>query len=154
MFGKKLIIVTVKIVTAVALLGCAEKNYAQTKRNDQQKNSQSDVTCLANFKSAHCVTMIWEALPTDKSTGTFVFKTLAVSNDGIHKEADMNGAIAVVLWMPSMGHGSSPVQVEHLGVGTYRATNVFFVMPGDWEIRIQLSDSTGVIDTAIIPFEM
>lgn len=41
------------------------------------------------------------------------------------------------LWMPSMGHGSAPVRVEALGGGVFRMTNVYFLMPGDWQIQLK-----------------
>jgi hypothetical protein len=63
---------------------------------------------------------------------------------------DIEGEVAVVLWMPSMGHGSSPVSVAKIDVGTYRASQVFFTMPGDWEIRIQRLVNGAVVEQAVI----
>lgn len=59
--------------------------------------------------------------------------------------ADPPHAVAVKLWMPAMGHGSSPVTVtpavESGGTrisGIFDVNNVYFIMPGDWEIHVQL----------------
>lgn len=65
--------------------------------------------------------------------------------------AGQSGFVAVKLWMPGMGHGSSPVKVaqetETDGEGTarpltgrYLAREVYFSMPGHWEIWLQLKD--------------
>lgn len=53
--------------------------------------------------------------------------------------ADIN----VELWMPSMGHGSAPTKVfVDPDIPTLlHVTNVYFIMGGDWEIRIKNSAS-------------
>lgn len=43
----------------------------------------------------------------------------------------------VILWMPSMGHGSSPVKLEQTGVNHYQVTQAYFIMPGEWVVRLQ-----------------
>ena len=64
--------------------------------------------------------------------------------------------VAVKLWMPSMGHGSSPVKLDHAKdaghadvPGVFEVTHVYFVMPGDWEIHVQLKNGPKVIEDAI-----
>ena len=54
--------------------------------------------------------------------------------------------------MPDMGHGSQKVKVEsakdtngQLISGVYNATEIMFVMGGEWEIQFQLKDSTGKV---------
>jgi hypothetical protein len=56
--------------------------------------------------------------------------------------------VAVVPWMPAMGHGTSMTPtVTPRGNGDYFVTNVVCAMPGTWEIRV-----TGVgDDTTVIP---
>ncbi len=44
--------------------------------------------------------------------------------------------LTVKLWMPDMGHGSSPVTVTQFGVNKYKVTQAFFIMPGNWEVRV------------------
>ena len=45
------------------------------------------------------------------------------------------------LWMGIHGHGSIPVEVEHVSEGTYHLKNFQFIMPGPWELRLYLLDS-------------
>ena len=61
--------------------------------------------------------------------------------------------VAVKLWMPGMGHGSSPVLVQpaqdESGAsmpGSYEASRVYFSMPGKWEIWIQLKQNGKVVE--------
>jgi hypothetical protein len=42
----------------------------------------------------------------------------------------------IVLWMPEMCHGSSPVEFTQFGVNKYKVTQAFFVMPGNWVVRV------------------
>jgi hypothetical protein len=48
--------------------------------------------------------------------------------------------IAVVPWMPAMGHGASVVPtVTASGQGRYVVSNLFLFMPGTWELRTTLT---------------
>jgi len=43
------------------------------------------------------------------------------------------------LWMemgPGHGHGSSPVDVAPLARNMFKITNAWFVMPGEWQVRL------------------
>ncbi len=60
--------------------------------------------------------------------------------------SDMN----VVLWMPAMGHGSSPVKTELFAVNHYKVTQAYFIMPGQWEVRLTFAVN-GVTHTLAIP---
>ncbi|MBI3554828.1 MAG: FixH family protein, partial [Deltaproteobacteria bacterium] len=64
--------------------------------------------------------------------------------------------VGVKLWMPAMGHGSSPVNVAHAvdqgGAnvpGVFKATNVYFVMPGDWDVHVQLKNGSKVVEETV-----
>lgn len=70
--------------------------------------------------------------------------------DSSSVEIDAASVPEAVLWMPSMGHGSTPTAVTRLDVGTYRASNVFFIMPGEWEIKFQVKDGVTLKDEAVV----
>jgi hypothetical protein len=79
--------------------------------------------------------------------GSLIFKTYRLNTlDQTPIEVDLKSTPQVVLWMPSMGHGSTPSQTVRVDEGTYRTSNVFFIMPGEWEIRIQLKSGGEVTD--------
>lgn len=67
--------------------------------------------------------------------------------DGATGSAVEPGAsFGVRLWMPSMGHGSAPTQLQRvldgegrLLTGVYQATNVYFPMPGEWNVELILN---------------
>jgi hypothetical protein len=71
-----------------------------------------------------------------------------------HQTTELNDKIEVVLWMPSMGHGSAPTQVERVvdaqGTvipGTFKVKNIYFIMGGDWEVQVTLTDADGNQET-------
>lgn len=71
-----------------------------------------------------------------------------------HQNIDIDDNVEVVLWMPSMNHGSAPTQVERavdaqgdILPGVYLVRNLYFIMGGDWEVRIILTDSLGRSET-------
>jgi hypothetical protein len=49
---------------------------------------------------------------------------------------------SVDLTMPSMGHGSSPVQIVPVSETHYIVKKVYFIMHGQWEVRINNGHET------------
>lgn len=71
-----------------------------------------------------------------------------------HENTEIADAVEVVLWMPSMGHGSSPTLVErvldengNVVIGAYRVSDMFFLMAGTWEVRVVLTAADGTSET-------
>ena len=76
--------------------------------------------------------------------------------------------ITVTPWMTVHGHGSGNVQpvVENddggdatldPAVGVYRVSNIFFVMSGSWDLKIELSNENengNVSDSVTVPVEV
>ena len=60
----------------------------------------------------------------------------ATSSDFLLHFSQPQNEVKVSLWMPAMGHGSSPVQIEKLDTENYKVTSVWFIMPGDWDVRV------------------
>jgi hypothetical protein len=131
------------LIPALILAACANPKY-------QPPAAENSVQ--AAFRSQAEVSLAWEQLPTETETGTFRFLTYRRNPlDGSKVLMDLGTTVRVRLWMPGMGHGSSPVTVERVGPGEYRASEVFFLMRGEWEIHIQI-DSEGATDEAVLPF--
>jgi hypothetical protein len=132
------------------LTACADPKYVS--RDAGRGPSQKAVSERAEFAQSS-LWLDWEKIPTTEDFGSFLLKFgRENAADKSPVVRDVEGQIAVVIWMPSMGHGSSPVTVEKLDTGTYRASKVFFTMPGEWEIRIQRVVNGNVIEQAVIPY--
>lgn len=146
---KRILFTYLFVLSAIGLgSGCAERQYVEPRDLTVQ---EQDLSCAARFGSGHCVVMRWERQPTEEEPGSFLFKVFPRRDwDGTPMAEDLPGEMTVLLWMPSMNHGSVPVNVERLGPGSYRATNVYFIMKGDWEIRFLSKESDQVRDQASI----
>lgn len=60
----------------------------------------------------------------------------------------------VMLWMPDMGHGSFPVDVIEIDEGVYEAKEIFFTMPGYWDIHFQLTQREEVLEEVKWPLNL
>lgn len=94
------------------------------------------------------------SFPTEPTVGAKSVMVLEAKDPATHQTIEFNENINVVLWMPSMGHGSAPTQVvpavDANGIlipGTFLVKNMFFMMGGDWEIRVTLTDAEGTQET-------
>lgn len=68
--------------------------------------------------------------------------------------SDLPGDFKIFLWMPTMGHGSGPIAVKKLGTGLYDLSQVYFIMDGLWQLRIQLKSGNTVLDEQIFEYTL
>ena len=126
-----------------AFAGCAKPNYLNEGGDPSISEKPGGSRCSAESSSASlCIKLTWETFPTESQFGSFVFTLSDLATDRL--DLTPPNPLTVVLWMPSMGHGSSPVSVETIAPGVYRAKKVFFNMKGDWEIRFTAGDRQAV----------
>jgi len=57
----------------------------------------------------------------------------------------------VKLWMPEMGHGSSPVKIQRLDLKHFQVSDAFFVMEGAWLVKVDVKTASGTVQIDI-PF--
>jgi hypothetical protein len=110
-----------------------------------------DPACPLHFaRTGYCASLTWETMPTDDVEGEFTlrfWKPDRATASGPY--ADPAPTVAVKLWMPAMGHGSAPVTVTRETEGVYRATGASFVMPGEWEIQVQLKNGVQMLEQVV-----
>lgn len=135
------------LLPLILLFSCANPKYAGPEPL-AGAGQESALACQAKFQAGQCVHIAWEKMPTEEDFGSFLF---TVYRPGPTPAPEDVANVTVVLWMPSMGHGSSPVSVTRLETGRYRAGDVFFTMGGDWEIRFQVKEGQNVQDQASVP---
>ncbi len=58
------------------------------------------------------------------------------------------------LWMPSMGHGSSPFTVRALGPTSWEFSDVYFIMPGNWEVVLKIKSGGQAIDEIRLDYRL
>lgn len=66
--------------------------------------------------------------------------------------ADLPEPVKIFLWMPTMGHGSSPITVKKIGTGLYDLSQIYFIMDGFWQLRVQLRNGNETLEEQL--FEM
>lgn len=144
------------LIFTIFLTACADPKYLSSQSYQNPQGPYFESNCSIQFQNSHlCLDWKWESAPTQQKKGTFYFKVYRRNNlDKSPVLLDLASPPDVILWMPSMSHGSSPVSVSQEDVGTYRAHNVFFIMTGDWEIKIQVKENGQVIDEAIITLDI
>lgn len=71
------------------------------------------------------------------------------------------GAFTVTLWMPSMGHGSAPTMIQNAVdangqsiIGAYQVRNMYFIMPGEWDVQVSLTLPNGQTETQVLPVKI
>jgi hypothetical protein len=57
-----------------------------------------------------------------------------------------NLSINAFIWMPEMGHGSSPIEVMKSSDLNYIFSEVAFIMPGLWVLHIEILENNKVVD--------
>lgn len=57
-----------------------------------------------------------------------------------------NQSISSYIWMPDMGHGSSPIEVKQLQELSYQFSELAFIMPGLWVLHVEVLENNQVID--------
>ncbi len=138
------------VLTVILSLSCARANYQNEQLDINQINQQNE-QCSKSFSTVLlCVDLIWEKLPTEDERGVFRLQFYRIAEPGTYIEPTL--APSVQLWMPSMGHGSAPVQLTKIADGVYRVSEVYFVMSGDWEIRVQQKNGKDLVDQVVFPF--
>lgn len=134
-------------------LGCAQPKYVSETDSTAaggQQTAGAKVSCDIQFSnSKYCLSWFWENKPTSTTQGSLIFKIFRLNAfDQTTVQLDSQELPQLILWMPSMGHGSTPTAIQRLDVGTYRASDVFFIMPGEWDLRFQIKSGTEVNDEA------
>ncbi|NDE15420.1 hypothetical protein EBZ80_10870 [bacterium] len=78
----------------------------------------------------------------DSWTLSFNEDTITTStSEAIFCNARQAMIIRADLWMPSMGHGSSPVALFPQASGCTAIRNLNFMMRGDWDVRVWLNNN-------------
>ena len=144
------------ILTFCLFTACAQEKTPPANNQVLQNlaNAGSANAAHVTFQNSGLyLSYAWEKLPTETESGSFIFKTYRPNlADQSPVQMALPKVPEVILWMPSMGHGSSPTTVTELDTGTYRVSDVYFIMPGNWEIKFQLKTSETVDDEAVVPF--
>ena len=95
---------------------------------------------LSGVSSAATVTAVSQG--GDSLTLTFEDDVISTSTtEAIFCNSRQAMVMKAELWMPSMGHGSSPVSLFPQGNGCTAIRNMNFMMRGNWDVRVWLNNN-------------
>lgn len=123
--------------------------------------SEESLSCRFELKTQDlCADFIWLKEPNREDQGAMKLYFWKKNQVGTYSTPSAS-TITVQLWMPDMGHGSQKTKVlpvrDAAGAvvpGVFDVSEVFFVMGGNWEIRLQLKDAANVImDQAKVSYQ-
>jgi hypothetical protein len=120
-------------------------------------NASNAEECPFDFQEIGlCGKIIWTKVATEDSGGEFFLKFWKKAEqypeNGPYTEPDLSVDILLWMQMGEMGHGTRPKPIlspyineeGHLVHGVYRATKVFFSMPGKWQLSVLLKKGSEV----------
>lgn len=80
----------------------------------------------------------WITAPGLDDLSSFEFK--------LERPLKNNQSLNVYIWMPEMGHGSSPVEMKQLNSTDYIFSELAFIMPGLWVLHVEILENNQVVD--------
>lgn len=116
------------------LFSCGDSPFLEDDIKEEGFIGTRSLNTKLSFENGLRINPFWAVGPEVASESKITFLLL----DKDERPVTQNLDIRVKLWMPTMGHGSFPVQVTNLGHGLYQASDVFFTMPGYWDIHFQI----------------
>lgn len=137
------------VLVFLFLSACARPDYLDPKIASQSHPPPTGCA-LELTNSALCASVEWTSGPASPQESEFILKFWKNTDSVQGPYVDPANTLSVILWMPSMGHGSSPVTIEKIQEGIYRVRRVFFIMPGDWEVRVFLKNGATAVDQAVV----
>lgn len=146
------------MLTMCFLTGCAHPNYEDGILAPGNPDKKTEAECPLHFVKANlCAKIVWKTSLTEKTGAIFELTSwdpLTATTNGPYSDMP-NTKWAISIYMPSMGHGSSPVKISSLSSGVSEISKVFFFMPGAWEVRFQLIDTTNqVVDQFFLDMDI
>ena len=150
----------IAVLIAFIFLGCARSPSAGAVSEEAVESAKAlapKIECPLAFPTyGLCASFTWDKPATEEETGEGTVRFWSAT-EGSSSGPFVNPplTVGVKLWMASMGHGSTPVKVtpatESSGAeitGVFKAREIYFSMPGDWEVWVQLKTGKQVNEQA------
>lgn len=135
----------------IVAIGLLVGGFAQAHGGHDHGTPMTHLTFAKGAIHAHAT---WESGPEVSNESLL---KLEWKNGADHSPTEPPGVFEVVLWMPSMGHGSAPTQIQRVldtqgqpQTGVYEISNIYFVMGGDWDVNVSLTYQDGTKETQVI----
>ena len=119
-------------------LGCGKPPLLNKLHTNPEEISGQILLCeqFPNEKLGFSIN--WIIKPTLEDLSSFELK--------LARPLSQTQTLKTFIWMPEMGHGSSPIQISQLNATDYGLSDIAFIMPGLWVIHIEILENNQVID--------
>lgn len=147
---KRLVVLTVLIFSMVS---CGDSPFLNSEESKSEVSGTARLVEKNNSLSLGTLSILpnYEGVPKLYENNDLVF--LVFNESG--KLLSPKEKIKLELWMPDHGHGSFPIRLEEVSKGIYKASDIFFTMPGLWDLRFQLlDDNENILEEVIWPIVM
>jgi hypothetical protein len=129
---------------------CAERKWT---KSTQQPKVSSQVFAADRMEncwhqivpSQLCLAMTWKKLPKDRmDEGVIEVKFLRpnLMDQSLMpaelEDFDFEFEPWMVMDPPSQSHGTAPVFLERIDTGSFRVSQIYFIMRGTWQLRFKL----------------
>ena len=162
----RLIAISTLLSATFFLVGCLQSpllHHADAASKARASAPRELSQCTLTFSQVGlCASLDWVKMPAEDEKGEFTLRFWN-QNQGTENGPYVDPAqtVFVKLFMPAMGHGSSPVRTSQLKdnsgssiPGIFDVSEVYFVMPGAWQIIVQLRNGQQTVDQAILNVEI
>lgn len=123
--------------------GCGKSPLQMKKSNEVSGNAGLESAKVLKT-TQHSLVLNWLS-PVNSADEAHAL--LIVKKNGV--VVDLPEQIQIFLWMPTMGHGSSPITIKKIGTGLYDLSQVYFIMDGFWQLRVQIKNGNDVVDEEV-----
>lgn len=125
------------VVMVSLLMGFGSVSFAHEHDGDTNAPISKHLSFKNNTLHIHA------SFPVAPVVGEESMLVLETRDAQTHGPTEIEDTVQVVLWMPSMGHGSAPTVVEKVAPDVYHVKNVYFIMGGEWDVQVLLKDAQG-----------
>lgn len=137
------------------VIGCGDspfvnKKVSTARYSDKTKPSTEEVW---RFEKAQLnVNLYWRSGPIIGAES----KLLVVITDNQGTPVSPEANLHLYLWMPKMTppHGTFPFTIKEIAPGVFEITKMYFTMAGYWDLHIQLTSDSQVLEEIKWPIEL
>ncbi len=127
-------VVFLTLAVSFSFLQDSSANQFDLKHGDGENHDHTENVCVqGNVKV--CAHLKFLSKIDSSNEGQFMAHILAPGNQEVQN-------LKIDLWMDmgaGHGHGSAPVDVQSLGKNKFKVTNAWFVMMGQWLVRLNFT---------------
>lgn len=123
---------------ALTLLSCG-KSPLLNKVSKASNEIAGDILLSEQFPNEKLsFSMNWTVSPGLDNLSSFDLK--------LARPLNQNQTLNIYIWMPDMGHGSSPIDIKQLNSTDYAVSEIAFIMPGLWVLHVEILENNQVVD--------